>query len=201
MSIRKQQMLIRRRQMLMISAMSIPVAILAGCGGTSTTTPTITIPTTVDPQVLQNTQMAIQEATVVVQLVTQYAPNSFTPTTLANITTASNSAQALITSISTATPAAAGATTIQQIDTDLNIILTAAGPVLKVVAAADPALAPAVVAYDLIMPLVPSIEAWINSILGLSKTAAARAPLQPLRMSYTLEQSRAIIMAQHAKKN
>jgi len=190
--------MMNRRHLLMMSAFSVPFLAVA-CTTATSTSPT-TGPVTIDPQVLADAQSAVQESAVIVSILQQYAPNSITPAVATDIATASASAQALIASLSTATLAPSGASILQQIENDLNIILTAAGPILKVVAAADPQLAPAVIAYDVIMPLVPSMEAWVNLIAGQVTTAAARTPLKPLRVAYTLDQARALAAVQKKGK-
>ena len=185
----------------------IPAAALAlvGCSGMLTTVATDTnnpsAVTTINPQILADAQAAVAETNMVVSVIKQYSPNAITPEMQTNINTATDSAKALLTSLSTATLAPNGASTLQQIETDLNVVLNAVGPVLRVVAAADPRIATAVTAYDLIVPLLPAIEAWTNTIIVKMGSTTA-APRKPILMAYTLEQARtAAALRLAAKKN
>jgi len=141
--------------------------------GVSTTTTTTRL---IDPQVLANAKIAVAEAQTIIKLINQYKPAAISPADNANITIALNSAQALVGTLSNNTTALEGAATIQKIESAINIILTAAGPVLSVVAGVDPKLEPAVVAYSIIMPLVPGFETWVNSILGIPPTPTTSTP-------------------------
>ena len=188
------------RRSVMFGSVSV-AAVTAACT-TSGTTPVI--PTTVDPVILADAQSAVLEVKTIVTLIEQDDPTAVSATTGANIDTSLAAAQALIAGLSTATPAASGATTLQKVLDDVNLILNAVQPVLAVVAVADPSLAPAVTAYDLVLPLLPGLEAWITSVAGTvvadttAPKAAARAPLHPFKTGYTLSAARAEIAKQKA---
>jgi hypothetical protein len=188
-----------RRSLLSCSVAMIPPALVA-CSTTGTAP---VIPTTVDPVILADAQSAVLEVKTIVTLVEQNDPTAITPAVAANIATSLAAAQALVSGLSSTTPAVAGATTLQQVLGDVNLILNAVQPVLAVVAVADPALAPAVTAYDLALPLLPGLEAWITSVVGTvvantTAPAAARAPLRPFKTGYTLSAARAEIAKQKA---
>jgi hypothetical protein len=183
--------MLTRRRLLTTVSLTVSTALLAACA--TKTSPVTNLTTTViDPQILANAQAAVSESAVISSLVEQHASSKLKPADVAKLTTAQAAAAALLSGLSAATFAAPAATTLQKIDAAINTVLDVAGPVLTIVAAADPALAPAVTAYDLIIPLLPAIEAWVNSII-LGSTKAAAAPRQPIRTAYTAAQSRGII--------
>lgn len=178
--------MVQRRDLLKASAMSI--ALLATACVTNTNPATNTSTTVINPQILADAQSVVKESSVIVTILNQSAATKISNMTA--VTTAEAAASAALAGLSSVTLASAGATTLQKILTDINTILDAAGPVLTVVAAANPQIAAAVDAYDLIVPFLPAIESWVVSILTPG-TASVRKPRNPIHTHYTQDQARA----------
>ena len=85
-----------------------------------------------------------------------------------NVTAYLADAQTLVTGLSAATPAATGASTLQQIDADISNVLSAVQPVAATV---YPAAGVAIEAAEVVLP---GIEAWVNPIITVQKPQASR---------------------------
>ena len=144
---------------------------------------------TTDAQVLADASGAVASLNAVVQQFSAIDPKGLSPTTLAGIQSGLKIAQGLIASLSTATPAATGASTLAQVDTYLNTGLTAIASVLPVASAAFPALMVAVPIVDAIIALLPGIENWVNPLLTSAAPKAAAA--LPLRASVAVSPAQA----------
>jgi hypothetical protein len=158
-------------------ATTIPL-VLAACA-TTVTAPTLgTIASDVSLALsgLQKAMLGIEAA----------APNLVSAADQATITSVIAAAQGLATSLSSATPTASGATTVQTIDGDINTVLN--------IAAAIPLIPqPYDLAVEAVATLAPLLEAFVNSTLGLASAVKSplRAKLTPNAMS--ADQARSVL--------
>jgi hypothetical protein len=168
----------------MLASVVASPAVLAGCNFTTASV--------LNTQVLASAKAAVSETGTIVSILHTAMPNVLV---LDQITVAQQVAASLLDTLTTTTPAAAGATTLQKVEAAINTILDLSRPVLQAAATTDPVLAPAIVAYDVIVPLVPAIEAWINQTLVPATPTttiphvAARVLRMPLHTVYTVDQA------------
>ena len=134
-------------------------ALLAGCS----TPPT---PVT-DAQILADAMGVVSGLTAVVAEINAAKPGSVPP----NVTAYLADAQTLVTGLSSATPAATGASKLQQIDADISNVLGAVQPVAATV---YPAAGVAIEAAEVVLP---GIEAWVNPIITQATGVSAPAPV------------------------
>lgn len=168
-----------RRALLRGTTAIAGVAVLAACGANAAT---------LDAQILADASGAVNGASAVATQVNSLKPGAVSAAVLAGLATA----KTLIASLSASTPLAAGATTLQTIDTYINDALTALSAVLPAAAGAFPVLAAAIPVVDAAIALLPTIEAYVNPLIT-SATAAATAPLMPIAAVMTVAQARATL--------
>lgn len=161
-----------RRALLTTTASFGTLALLAGCGTSSSTTPlttqlqnALTVAQTVDQALIQ-----------IVNDITNPPISLITPDTqttlLAGLTTVGIGISALLNQ----TPPPAGASTVAQIDGWFTIALNTAAPVLAVVL---PAAQPVILALEAVDALLPVFEAVIP---GAAAVAEARATTGRMRI-------------------
>lgn len=156
-----------RRTMLLAGASVLPIAaLLASCGSQNAT---------LDAQALADAQGLVNATQAIEAAISQYAPNAMTADVQKKVAAWEAAAVASLQTLTTATLAAPGASTLQVIDSDINQVLAAIGAALPAVAAAVPALATFVPMYDAAVALLPALEQYVNSVISPT-TAAAAAP-------------------------
>jgi hypothetical protein len=186
-----QETIITKRNLFGLFAGSTALLLLARCGGQNAN---------LDAQILADAQGLESATTSLETLLTQYAPNALTADQKTQIATLEAAIVSGLNSLTTTTPAPAGATTLQVIDSDINQVLAAIGGVLPGAAATFPALAPAVPIYDAAVAILPVIEAYVNSLIPAA-TAAAAPPPKFVKTDYSgnIAGARAILHIQKAQ--
>ena len=166
-----------------LGAMAATMLALTRCGAQNAT---------VDAQALADAK-GLQAATANLEnALVQYAPTALNDDQKAKIATLEAAVVAGLQSLTTSTPAAAGATTLQTIDSDLNQVLAAIGAALPGAALAIPALAPFVPIFDAAVAVLPVIEAYVNSVIPAA-AAAATQPVGALNSKYSVVTARSIL--------
>jgi hypothetical protein len=149
---------------------------LAGCASTSG----------VPAQILADAKGAINGLRKAASDISTLEPSILPPSGLAKIENPQGTgyldlALALANGISTTTTAPAGATTLQTVEADVNLAMDDLAGVTPALAAAFPALEPAVLLIDAAVVLMPIVETFINSALPTSGNPAARIGLAKAR--------------------
>jgi hypothetical protein len=149
-------------------------------------------------QALADVTGAFNAAGTIVSAIDTIVPGAISSDVETQIATWSGSISQLLGTLSNTTPAPAGAGTLGTIDTNLNSILTAVGPILNSGASKTPDLLPIVVIYDAAVALLPGLESYVNSVITTLSptTTAARRPLAiaaPLLKPYTVAQARSLL--------
>lgn len=149
-------MTLSRRNLLTASALAIPVTVLAGCASTNTP--------------VQNTQQIVldlQNAVPALKNSLAAIPAGTIPAaTLATINASLASAQSVLAGLSSSMTATQAAPLVQQIESDLNAVISAAAAVPLIPPPFSVALAAAAV-------ILPIVEGFVNSTLHLGAVAAA----------------------------
>ena len=173
-----------RRSALLGASAILPVLALAACGSK-------TSGALLDPQVLADAQGIVAANQLLIAGIMAAAPTAISPDTANVISQAEGAAIAVLGGLTTSTPAAAGATALQQVEAQIKTVLTAIAPVF----AAVPSLAKFVPAYDAAVALLPLIEAWINSVVTVvtPPKAALGTPMKAIGKTYTPAQARDIL--------
>jgi hypothetical protein len=135
-------------------------AVLAAC-----TPSTPTTPGTLDPQVLADAMGIVNGLATALPQIMAADPKLLTVPTYTTIMQSLHDAQTLLANLSASTPAAAGATTLITVETDINDALNAVAPVLPSAATTYPGLQPFVIIFDSAIALLPIIENFINTAI------------------------------------
>ena len=148
---------------------------LAACAtppSTTTTTtpppPNMTLPTLTDAQVLADATGLVSSLSGVVTAINAAKPGTVSSQVQGYITDAQN----LVTNLTAQTPASQGASTLQQIDTDISNVLSAVTPIVSSV---YPVAAPIIAAVQVVLP---GVEAWVNPLITQATGVSAVAPVQ-----------------------
>ena len=170
-------MCISRRNTLRLAGLG-SVSALAACATTTPATnpgtpPAVTLPTLTDTQILADASGIVSSLSGVVTAVNSIKPGALP----ANVATYVADAQQLVTSLTSATPAASGASTLQKIDTDISNILSAVGPI---VGGIYPVAGPIIAAVQVVLP---GIEAWVNPLITQATGVSATAPASPAALA------------------
>jgi hypothetical protein len=174
-----------RRNVSVIALCGLPVAaFLASCGANAAM---------IDAQALADAQGLSSATQALIAAINQYAPNAIKPAVQAEVTTLEASIIASIQSLSTATPAPTGATTLQSVDTALNTVLGAIGAALTTAAPMFPVLLPFVPMYDAAVALLPALEAYVNSVISPAVAAAPQNRAKAIKAHFTPDQARATL--------
>lgn len=158
-----------------------------------------TVPTAnIDTQALADAQGLLSTSEAIVAAIELNDPAAFSTAQKAQITASENAASAALGQLSTGTLAITGAVSLQQVDTDINTVLSAVGAALPAASIAFPALAPFIPEYDAGVALLPVIEAWVNTTIENTQVmtpvvAADVAPLKPIKTPYSADQARKLL--------
>lgn len=164
---------------------------LLACSGTSTAN--------INAQALADAQGLLSTSEAIVSAIELNNPSAFTATQQAQIAASENAASAALTQLSTGTQAITGAMSLQQVDNEINVILTAVGAALPAASAAFPALAPFVPEYDAAVALLPAIETWVNTTIQNTQvtntpvSTSVVMPLTPIKSQYSADQARKLL--------
>lgn len=146
-------MYISRRSLLA----GVSLAALAGCTGTGALTPA---------QVLADATGAVQALTALVPDVAMAAPKLLPAAVQAQVMDGLKLATALLQKLTTSTPAASAAGTLQTVEGYIVDALQALAAVTPAAAAAFPALAPYVVLVQAVAAMVPVLATFINGFVA-----------------------------------
>jgi len=169
-------MTLSRRHLLFTTALIAPLAMTA-CGANAATT---------DAQVLADASGITNGVLTAVTQVNSFKPGAVS----ASIVTGLQAAQGFVASLSTATPAPTGATTLQKVDTFINNGVTALASVLPALSILFAPLAGVIPVVDGAIALLPSVEAWVNPLI----TSVGATPVvipAPIKVAYTVAAARA----------
>jgi hypothetical protein len=110
----------------------------------------------------------------------------FTAAQQTQITASITAATTAIGQLSAGTSALTGAETLQQVDSEVNTVLAAAGAALPALAVAFPGIATIVPEYDAAVALLPIVEAWVNTtIMANTQVTTPVTPVPPAPISPT----------------
>jgi hypothetical protein len=159
----------RRRHLLVCATSFSTAALLDACAGGATT----------DAQVLADATGIVNSLLSEVPLLAATAPAVVTPALAGQVIGYLTSARTLVLALSSATPAAAGASTLAQVEGFINQALAGLTAITPAVAAAYPPLAAALPIIAAVNALLPVIEAFVNtyvpaaSAVHMAKASAA----------------------------
>jgi hypothetical protein len=144
------------RRTLVSSTTMGAVVFMGACAGTGTT----------PAQIVTDVQNAVSALASSFSTVLAQAPNVVPATTAATITSALAQASAVLGSLSTNLTANAAAPLVQQIESALNTVISAAAAVPLI----PPPFSTALGAAAIVLPI---IEAWLSTVLPAAPTPAA----------------------------
>jgi hypothetical protein len=150
----------RRRALSGVSLLALMVAV-EGCGASAATTPA---------QIIADASGLVSVLQTDLPLIAAIDPALMTPAQQATAVSDLASAQTLVATVTPSVAATESASTLQQVETAINVGLDALSAVAT--ATATSPLAPYALPIQAAIVLAGGLEAWINATLGTNSTVA-----------------------------